>query len=99
MDTWQNLSPTEQAALVGLVVSGLMYLGRLVWPPWFEDTTTTAKFQRTLTAVLLSGAAVLAETLSTGGWPGVGAFLLAWAIAYASAEGAHTLVSRSSALR
>ena len=99
MEFWSNLSPTEQAALVGLVVSGLMYLGRLVWPPWFEDTTTTAKFQRTLTAVLLSGAAVLAQTLGAGGWPGLGAFLLAWAIAYATAEGGHTLVSRSSALR
>ena len=99
MDLWQQLSPTEQAALVGLVVSGLMYLGRLVWPPWFEDTTTTAKFQRTLTAVLLAGIGVLTPALSAGGWQGLGAFLLAWAIAYASAEGAHTLVSRSSALR
>jgi hypothetical protein len=98
MDIWTELSPSEQAAIVGLVVSGVMYLARFIKPSWFENESAAAKFQRTAAAVLISGATVLAKTLSTGSWQGVGAFLFAWAVAYGIAEGLHTTVSRTAAV-
>ena len=97
MQTWNSLDPTTQAALIGLLVSALVYLGRHLVPAWFASNTNVAVFTRTATVVLLAGVAVLGKTLA-GGWTGVVPFLLAWAVAYASAESAHTLVSRTNAL-
>ena len=94
----QSMSPEQQAAAVGLAVAGLVYLARHLEPNWFESEGEVAKFQRTASVVLLAGLGVLIRTLSSGGWGGAGAFVLAWALAYASAEGAHTLVSRTAAL-
>lgn len=93
----QSLTPEQQAALVGLVVAALMYLARLAAPALFENCDTVSKFQRTAAAVLLSLLGVFLQT--AGSWPGAGAFLLSWALAYATAEGAHTVVSRTAAMR
>ncbi len=95
----QGLTAEQQAALVGLVVAAIVYLVRHLKPSWFAGEGVEEKFQRTLSVVLLAGLGVFVKSLSTGSWTGMGAFLLAWAVAYASAEGAHTLVSRTSALR
>ena len=93
----QSLTPEQQAVLVGLVVAALGYLLRLVRPAWFEGADSVSKFQRTATTVLASGLAALATF--GGKPPEVGAFLLAWFLAYSSAEGAHTLAARATAMR
>jgi hypothetical protein len=93
----QSLTPDQQAALVGLLIAGGVYVGRHVAPGWFAGQEAAAKFQRTAGVVLLAGLGVLIKTAATG-WPGAGAYLLAWALAYATAEGAHTVVARTSAL-
>ena len=92
------LTPEQQAAVVGLMVAALMYAARHVSPRLFASQEAAAKFQRTAAAVLLSGLGVLLQTLGAGDWSGAGAFVLAWALAYATAEGAHTVVSRTTAL-
>lgn len=98
MELLKSLTPEQQAALVGLVVAAVMYLARHVAPGLFASEEAAAKLQRTAAAVLLAGLGVLLQMLSAGEWAGAGAFVLAWALAYATAEGAHTVVSRTAAL-
>ena len=94
----QALPPEQQAALVGLLVAVIVYLVRYAEPRWFVNEDEVAKFQRTASVVLLSGLGVLIKTLTAGDWTGAGVFLLAWALAYATAEGAHTVISRTAAI-
>ena len=98
MELWNSLSPEQQAALMGGLICALMYAARYVYPPWFEHTDSVAKFQRTAAVVLLCGVSVLTSTLSAG-WQGFAPFLVAWALAYMTAEAGHTLAARTSALR
>ncbi len=95
---WNTLNPDQQAAVIGGVVAILFYLARLVRPAWFEDGTTVAKWQRTAVAFGLSVATAIANSISQG-QPITGAVILSWLLAYASAEAAHTVISRTTALR
>ena len=94
----QSLTPDQQAALAGLLVSVLFWAGRYVFPLAFEKRDSIAKFQRTAASVVLCGLTVLTQTLAQG-WRGPVAFLVTWALAYATAEGAHTVVSRTAAMK
>jgi len=98
MTLWNSLTPDQQAAAIGGVVTVLFYAFRYIAPSWFENADSVAKWQRTLAAVLICGVAVLGKTLAVG-WTGAGAFLVAWAIAYMTSEAAHTVAARTSALR
>jgi len=98
MQLWNSLTPDQQAALIGGLVAALVYLGRYVYPPWFENADSVAKFQRTAAVVVICGATVLTSTLAAG-WQGFAPFLAAWALAYMTAEAGHTLAARTMALR
>ncbi len=93
---WQSLDSEAQAVVIGLALSGLFYLGRLIAPGWFADPSNAAKFKRTAGA-LLSALGLALVNLAATGWPGVGPFLSTWLLAYATAEGAHTVVARTTA--
>jgi hypothetical protein len=95
LEILQSLTPEQRAAVVGLLVTGVVYLGRHIAPSLFCDQGDAAKFQRTVSVVLLSG---LGALLSATPWHGAAAFLLSWGVTYATAEGAHTVVARSTAL-
>lgn len=95
-DLWLGLSAVEQAALCGLLVSGLLYVARHLLPKAFANEDECAKWRRTGVAVLLSLVPILLKSAAEG-WQGLAQTLLSWALTYAVAEGAHTVVARSSA--
>jgi hypothetical protein len=93
----QSMNLDQQATVVGLVVSGIIYLSRHIAPSLFASVAAAAKFQRTAVAVLLAGLAILLKDLAAGTPLVAAQFIFSWALAYGTAEGAHTLVARTSA--
>ena len=94
LQVWTSLSPTEQAAAIGVLVSVLMGVVRRLRPAWFSSSEDTARFARMLTSVLTCGVAVLASQLAAGAvdWA---QFALAWVVAYGGAETVHTVTART----
>lgn len=97
-EMWTSLTVEQQAVVIGGLVSVLFYLGRWVWPPAFEDATSVAKWQRTATAFVLCVATAAANSIAQGQAITL-AVVISWLLAYATSEAAHTLVSRTTALR
>ncbi len=92
---WLSLAPTEQAALIGALVSVLIGVARKVRPAWFASAEDVARWSRMMVSVLTCGIAVLVAQLTAGTWTGLDAYLLAWLAAYMGAEATHTLTART----
>ena len=98
LQAWTSLGAEGQAAIIGLLLAALFYVGRFAFPAWFASQTNVDLFKRTAAAVI-GALALTTGNLATGGWKGVVPFLVAWAVAFATAEGVHTVAARTTALR
>jgi len=94
LQVWTSLSPTEQAAAIGVLVSVLMGVVRRLRPAWFASAEETARWARMLTAILTCAAGVLVAQLAAGpiDWA---QFALAWVVAYGGSEITHTVTART----
>ncbi len=85
-----NLTPEQQAAVAGIGVSLVLWMGRHIAKAWFADESNRAKAQKRILSIAVAGFAAIGICSAAGGC-GLEQFLLNWFVAWASSQGAHSL--------
>ncbi len=93
LELLSNLTPTEQAAVAGVAVSVVMWVGRIVARGWFADEGNVAKFGKWILSAVLSGFAAIGLCAAQGGCE-TGQLILSWIICWGMSQLGHNTAKR-----
>jgi len=88
-----SFSPEQQAMLAGVVITIVVYIGRLIVPVFFADESSIAKLRRMLNVATLTAFVALAACAVSESGVCFGCWIYQFVIIFLTSQTSHSVVS------